>query len=47
MMERLGIPQASSCSKYSLWVVYAWLAQKYSTFAQTIDEIEKIKSEMK
>lgn len=47
MMEKLWIPQASSCSKYSLWVVYAWLAQKYSTFAQTIDEIEKIKSEMK
>lgn len=47
VMKKLWIPQASSCSKYSLWVVYAWLAEKYSTFKKTIEEIEKIKSEMK
>lgn len=38
--------QASSCSKYSLWVVYAGLAKKYSTFKKTMLEIEKIKKEI-
>lgn len=47
IMKKHGIPEASSCSKYSLWVVYAGLAKKHDTFAKTISEIEKIKEEMK
>lgn len=46
ILEKNHKSQASSCSKYSLWIVYAGLAQKYSTFKKTIDEIEKIKSEI-
>ena len=38
--------QASSCSKYSLWIVYAGLAKKYSTFKKTIAEIEEIKAQI-
>lgn len=40
-----GIAEASSCSKYSLWVVYAWLATKYDTFAETIAKIREIRLE--
>ena len=37
------IKQAISCSKYSLWIIYWWLAKKYDTFEEIIKEIEKIK----
>jgi hypothetical protein len=47
IMKKHGIPEASSCSKYSLGVVYAGLAKKHDTFAKTISEIKKIKEEMK
>ncbi len=42
-MKRHGIKEAKSCSKYSLWVIYAWLAEKYDTFAETMNEIRKIR----
>lgn len=47
IMKKHGIAEASSCSKYSLWVVYAGLAKKHDTFAKTMNEIKKIKEEMK
>lgn len=40
-----GIQEASSCSKYSLWVVYAWLAEKYDTFVETMTKIKEIRLE--
>lgn len=40
------IKKAKSCSKYSLWVVYSWLAEKFSTFENTISEIKRIKQEV-
>lgn len=46
VMKRHGLDEASSCSKYSLGVVYAGLAKKHDTFDKTIKEIEKIKSEL-
>ncbi len=35
--------RARSCSKYSLWIIYSKLTEKFDTFKETIDEIEKIK----
>lgn len=46
IMKKHSIAEASSCSKYSLGVVYAGLAKKHDTFAETMAEIEKIKSEI-
>jgi hypothetical protein len=46
-MEKHRIAEASSCSKYSLGVVYSGLAKKHDTFDQTMKEIAKIKSEIK
>ena len=45
LMQKFGISEASSCSKYSLWVVYSGLAEKYDTFAETMDKIKKIRME--
>jgi len=36
---------SSSCSKYSLWVVYSGLAEKYDTFTDTMEKIKKIRME--
>lgn len=47
VMKKHKIDEASSCSKYSLWVVYSGLAKKHDTFDQTMKEIAKIKSEIK
>lgn len=41
-----GIDQAGSCSKYSLWVVYSGLAEKWSKFAKTMKKIKKIRIEL-
>ena len=46
IMKKHGIAEAKSCSKYSLGVVYAGLVKKYDTFAETMEEIEKIKLEI-
>ena len=45
LMQKFGISEASSCSKYSLWVVYSGLAEKYDTFAETMDKIKKNRME--
>lgn len=46
IMEKYNISEASSCSKYSLWVIYSGLAKKHDTFTETMTEIEKIKWEI-
>ncbi len=46
IMESHWIKRAKSCSKYSLWVVYSGLAEKFSTFENTMIEIERIKREI-
>ena len=43
VIESHGIKQAKSCSKYSLWVVYAGLAKKFDTFASTMEKIKEIR----
>jgi len=40
------IKQAWSCSKYSLWIVYSGLAEKWSKFAKTMKEIKRIRMEL-
>ncbi|MCP4523884.1 MAG: polyphosphate polymerase domain-containing protein [Candidatus Gracilibacteria bacterium] len=42
LMKKMNIPEANSCSKYSLGIVYAGLVQQYDTFENTLNEIEKI-----
>jgi hypothetical protein len=44
-MKKHNISKAKACSKYSLWVVYWWLAKKYDHFADTIEKIKKIRLE--
>ncbi len=43
VMKKHNIKKAKACSKYSLWVVYAGLAEKYDHFANTMEEIKKIR----
>jgi len=43
IISQHNIEQANSCSKYSLWVVYAWLAEKHETFNETIEKIKDIR----
>lgn len=45
IMKKYNISKASSCSKYSLWVVYSGIAEKYDTFASTMEKIKKIRLE--
>ena len=45
LMAEKAIPEASWCSKYSLWVIYSGLAEKYDTFAETMDKIKEIRME--
>ncbi len=40
------IDQAWSCSKYSLWVVYSGLAEKWSKFEKTMKKIKEIRMEL-
>jgi hypothetical protein len=43
IMKNHLIKRAKACSKYSLGVVYAWLAEKYDHFRDTMEEIKKIR----
>lgn len=45
IMAKHNLKKAKSCSKYSLWVVYSWIAKKYDTFQNTMEEIKKIRQE--
>lgn len=45
IMEINKIEKASSCSKYSLWVVYSGLTEKFDTFKETMEKIKKIRME--
>lgn len=45
IMEKNKIKKAKSCSKYSLGVVYSWLAEKFDTFKETMEQIKKIRME--
>ncbi len=40
------IAQATSCSKYSLGVIYSGLAEKWSTFQETMDKIAEIRMDV-
>jgi len=46
IMKSHSIDRASSCSKYSLWVVYSGLAEKWSKFQKTMDKIKEIRMEL-
>ncbi len=43
IMKKFKIKKAKSCSKYSLWVVYNWLAEKFDTFKDTMEKIKEIR----
>ncbi len=45
IIEAHQIKEASSCSKYSLGVVYSGLAEKYDTFSETMKKIREIRME--
>ena len=45
VMKKHWIERAKACSKYSLWVVYAWLAEKYDHFQETMEKIKQIRLE--
>lgn len=45
IMKKNKIEKASSCSKYSLWVVYSGLAEKFDTFKETMEKIKEIRME--
>lgn len=46
IIESHGIDRAGSCSKYSLWIVYSGLAEKWSKFQKTMDKIKEIRMEL-
>ena len=46
IIESHGIERAGSCSKYSLWVVYSGLAEKWTKFQKTMDKIKEIRMEV-
>ncbi len=43
VMKSHDIKKAKACSKYSLWVVYAGLAEKYDHFAETMQKIKEVR----
>ncbi len=43
IMESFSIEKSKSCSKYSLWVIYSWLAKKFDTFIETMEQIKQIR----
>jgi hypothetical protein len=45
IMENHQIEKATNCSKYSLWLIYLGLAEKYDTFKETIQKIGEIRME--
>ena len=46
LMEKHHIARAKACSKYSLGVIYSWLAEKWSHFAKTMKKIKSIRMEL-
>ncbi len=46
IIESHGITRANSCSKYSLWIIYSGLAEKWSKFQETMNKIKEIRMEM-
>lgn len=46
IIESHGIARANSCSKYSLWVIYSGLAEKWSKFEETMKKIKEIRMEV-
>lgn len=45
LMKKKWFKRAKWCSKYSLWVVYSGLADKWETFENTVRMIKKIRME--
>ncbi len=45
IMKKSNIEKVSNCSKYSLWVVYSGLAEKFDTFKETMEKIKNIRME--
>jgi hypothetical protein len=45
IMKKHKIKKASNCSKYSIWIIYSGLAEKYDTFKDTIAKIKEIRME--
>ncbi len=45
LMKKYDIDRAKSCSKYSLWVIYGGLAEKFDTFKDTMKKIKEIRME--
>lgn len=45
IMKKHNIKKASSCSKYSLWIVYSGLTEKFDTFEETMEKIKEIRME--
>lgn len=43
IMKKHWLNQAKACSKYSLWVVYSWIAKKYDHFKETMEKIKQIR----
>lgn len=43
VIKSYWIKKAKSCSKYSLWVIYSGLAQKFDTFMDTMMQIKEIR----
>lgn len=46
IMQMHNIELSNSCSKYSLWVVYSGLAEKWSKFEETMEKIKEIRLEV-
>ncbi len=47
VMKKHSIKKARSCSKYGLWLIYSWLAKKFSIFEDTMKAIAVIRKEVK
>lgn len=45
IINKHWIKKAKSCSKYSLWVIYSWLVNKFDTFRDTMEKIKIIRLE--
>ena len=46
LMKKHNIAGAKACSKYSLWVIYSGLAEKWSHFSKTLEAIGEIRLEV-
>ncbi len=45
LMKKNWFKRAHGCSKYSLWVVYSGLAERWKTFENTVEKIKTIRME--